>query len=209
MLTVFVNSIFRACTVPVQPDRAEPVVAESGDSAEDTVSTKLHRNAGDKGGTESRAASWLWFHSGRFKTREVTSMRQKWLSSAHTNWSTHIWLTCFLFCFCFGWTVFLNILLVFCFWECLLLPFHCTQRLLAFVYLRPACPNNHILHFVPQRPIVLKYLRKKSAWTEDGEQKVSAKMQNSSFRYYFLPLSCQINAHQAKRCRLLLLTDLV
>lgn len=57
MLTVFVNSIFRACTVPVQPDRAEPVVAESGDSAEDTVSTKLHRNAGDQGGTESRAAS--------------------------------------------------------------------------------------------------------------------------------------------------------
>lgn len=43
--------------MPVQPDRAEPVVAESGDSAEDTVSTKLHRNAGDKGGTESRAAN--------------------------------------------------------------------------------------------------------------------------------------------------------
>lgn len=70
MLTVFLNSIFRACTVPVQPDRAEPFVAESGDSAEDAVSTKLYRNAGDKGGTESRAANGVRFHSGRFKTRD-------------------------------------------------------------------------------------------------------------------------------------------
>lgn len=57
MLTVFVNSIFRACTVPVQPDGAEPVIAESGDSAEDAVSTKLHRNAGDKGGAEDGAGN--------------------------------------------------------------------------------------------------------------------------------------------------------
>ena len=45
-LCVGVNFIFRACTMPVQPDRAEPVIAESGNSAKDTVSAQLHRNAG-------------------------------------------------------------------------------------------------------------------------------------------------------------------
>lgn len=56
-----------------------------------------------------------------------------------------------------------------------------------------ACPINPILHIcLPQRAIVLNCQRKKSAWTEDGEQKVSAKMQNSSFRYsHYLFSFCQ------------------
>lgn len=39
---VGVNFIFRACTMPVQPDRAEPVIAKSGDSTKDAVSAQLH-----------------------------------------------------------------------------------------------------------------------------------------------------------------------
>ena len=46
-----------------------------------------------------------------------------------------------------------------------------------------------------QRPIVLSCQRKKSAWTEDGELKVSAKMQNSSFRYLFFDLLSHIETH--------------
>lgn len=38
---------FRARTMPVQPDRAEPAIAESGDSTKDTVSAQLHRYAGE------------------------------------------------------------------------------------------------------------------------------------------------------------------
>lgn len=37
---------FRAGTVPIQPHWAQPVVTEPGDSAEDTVSSKFHWNAG-------------------------------------------------------------------------------------------------------------------------------------------------------------------
>lgn len=42
--------------MPVQSDGAEPLAAESGDSAEDTVSTQLHRDAGDEGRTDGRTA---------------------------------------------------------------------------------------------------------------------------------------------------------
>lgn len=38
--------LFRARTVPIQPHWAEPVVAEPGDSPEDAVSSKFHRDAG-------------------------------------------------------------------------------------------------------------------------------------------------------------------
>lgn len=49
---VGVNVIFRARTMPVQPDRAQPAIAEFGDSTEDTVSAQLHRYAGKKRCTE-------------------------------------------------------------------------------------------------------------------------------------------------------------
>lgn len=133
------------------------------------------------------------------KTRRVTSVRQKGLSCAPNNSDQYLfnffvfvlllcWPNCLILivCLCF---VFENVSC--CHFPALSVCYH-------LLYLWSACPNNHVLHFVPQRPIVLKYLRKKSAWTEDGEQKVSAKMQNSSFRYYFLPLSCRISAHKVK-----------
>lgn len=47
--------------MPVQSDGAEPVIAESGDSAEDAISAQLHRNAGDKGWVASRAGSYSLF----------------------------------------------------------------------------------------------------------------------------------------------------
>lgn len=34
--------------MPVQPDRTEPVIAEPGDSAKDTVCPQLYGNAGEK-----------------------------------------------------------------------------------------------------------------------------------------------------------------
>lgn len=48
--------------MPVQPDRAEPVIAESGDSAEDTVGAQLHRHAGAKD-THRRAHTYRNTHT--------------------------------------------------------------------------------------------------------------------------------------------------
>lgn len=39
--------------MPVQPDRAEPPVAEFGDPAEDTVGAQLHRHAGSRAHTHT------------------------------------------------------------------------------------------------------------------------------------------------------------
>lgn len=148
------------------------------------------------------------------KTRAVTSMRQTRLSSAQNKPDQYLFnFLGFFVLFCFASILaeqhYHNVLLVFCFWECLLLPCHCTL----FVNICFVCDQLVLITtfciLCHKRPIVLKYLRKKNAWTEDGEQKVSEKMQNSSFRYCFFPLSCHSNAHKAKRCRLLLLTQLV
>lgn len=59
---VGVNLVFRACTMPVQSDRAESVIAESGDSTKDTVSAQLHRYAGAQN-THSHACTYRNTHT--------------------------------------------------------------------------------------------------------------------------------------------------
>lgn len=74
--------------MPVQSDGAEPVIAESGDSAEDTVSTQLHRNAGDKGWTAMGAGSCSVFiqeDSSNQAGHLSQTDRQTGLSSASNN----------------------------------------------------------------------------------------------------------------------------
>lgn len=152
-----------------------------------------------KDGRQAGQATTLFSFKKTVKSRLVTSVRQTGLSSAPDNSDQYL-LNFFVFVLLLFWLN-CHILIV-----CLFFVFEnvscCHFPALSVCYhlfcLWSACPNNYILHFVPQRPIVLKYLRKKSAWTEDGEQKVSAKMQNSSFRYYFFLLSCQISAHKVE-----------
>lgn len=87
-LNVFVGAnffIFRARTMPVQPDRAEPVIAESGDSAEDTISAQLHRYAGEKKNTHLdmhryREQGKLFSSVSRFVWRNVCVWRSLYRS---------------------------------------------------------------------------------------------------------------------------------